>query len=100
MDELQDYLENGNIRNSVNLPNVSMERSGAMRLCIIHKTLPSMLANLTALLSENHIHVENLSNQSRGDYAYTMVDLSSVMPETVVEDVRNLAGVIRVRVLA
>ena len=100
VDELQDYLENGNIRNSANLPNVSMERSGVMRLCIIHKTLPSMLANLTALLSENHIHVENLSNQSRGDYAYTMVDLSSVMPETVVEDVRNLAGVIRVRVLA
>ena len=99
VEELRDYLENGNIRNSVNLPAVSMERSGVMRLCIIHKNIPAMLANITTLLSKDGVNVENLSNKSKGDYAYTMVDLSTEVGSAVVEDVRNLANVIRVRVI-
>ena len=99
VDELKDYLENGNIRNSVNLPAVSMERSGVMRMCIIHKNVPAMLANITTLLSKDGVNVENLSNKSRGDYAYTMVDLSTKVGEDVVEDVKHMANVIRVRVL-
>ena len=97
--ELQDYLENGNIRNSVNLPAVSMERSGVQRMCIIHKNVPAMLANITTLLSKDGVNVENLSNKSKGDYAYTMVDLGTRVDEAVIEDVRNLANVIRVRVI-
>ena len=97
--ELQDYLENGNIRNSVNLPAVSMERSGVQRMCIIHKNVPAMLANITTLLSTDGVNVENLSNKSKGDYAYTMVDLGTCVEEAVIEDVRNLANVIRVRVI-
>ena len=99
VEELRDYLENGNIRNSVNLPAVSMERSGVMRLCIIHKNIPAMLANITTLLSKDGVNVENLSNKSKGDYAYTMVDLGTEVGSAVVEDVRNLANVIRVRVI-
>ena len=99
VEELRDYLENGNIRNSVNLPAVSMERSGVMRLCIIHKNIPAMLANITTLLSKDNVNVENLSNKSKGDYAYTMVDLGTEVGSAVVEDVRNLANVIRVRVI-
>ncbi len=99
VEELRDYLENGNIRNSVNLPAVSMERSGVMRLCIIHKNVPAMLANITTLLSRDGANVENLSNKSKGDYAYTMVDLGSKVDESVIADVRQLANVIRVRVL-
>ncbi|MCI2055612.1 MAG: phosphoglycerate dehydrogenase [Oscillibacter sp.] len=98
-DELMDYLENGNIRNSVNLPAVYQERSGVMRLCIIHRNIPAMLANITALLSREGANVENMSNKSRGDYAYTIVDLGTAVESSVVEDVRELDGVIRVRVI-
>lgn len=100
VDELRDYLENGNIRNSVNLPAVSMERSGVMRMCIIHKNIPAMLASITTLLSKDGVNVENLSNKSKGDYAYTMVDLGTEVDQAVIEDVRRLPNVIRVRVIA
>lgn len=99
VDELKDYLENGNIHNSVNLPEVGMERSGVMRLCVIHKNVPAMLANITALLSRDGVNVENLSNKSKGDLAYTMVDLGTKVDESVVEEVRRLSNVIRTRVL-
>ena len=99
VDELRDYLENGNIRNSVNLPAVSMERSDVMRMCIIHKNVPAMLANITTLLSKDGVNVENLSNKSKGELAYTMVDLGTKVDHAVIEDVRNLANVIRVRVI-
>ena len=99
VDELRDYLENGNIRNSVNLPAVSMDRSGVMRMCIIHKNVPAMLANITTLLSKDGVNVENLSNKSKGELAYTMVDLGTKVDHAVIEDVRNLANVIRVRVI-
>ena len=97
--ELMDYLENGNIRNSVNLPSVSQERSGVMRLCIIHRNIPAMLANITSLLSKDGANVENLSNKSLGNYAYTIVDLGSFVEDSVIRDVENLSGVIRTRVL-
>ena len=98
-DELKDYLENGNIHNSVNLPETYMDRSGVMRMCIIHKNVPAMLANITTLLSKDGVNVENLSNKSKGDYAYTMVDLGHKVGEDVIEVVRKLANVIRVRVI-
>ena len=98
-DELRDYLENGNIRNSVNLPDVVLERSGVMRLCVLHRNIPAMLANITTLLSRDGVNVENLSNKSKGDYAYTLVDLNSEVGPAVEEDLRNLAGVIRVRAI-
>ena len=99
VDQLKDYLENGNIRNSVNFPNVYLDRSGVMRMCIIHKNVPAMLASITTLLSKDGVNVENLSNKSKGDYAYTMVDLGSKVAESVIEDVKHLPNVIRVRVI-
>ena len=100
VDELKDYLENGNIRNSVNMPAVSQERSGVCRLCILHRNVPAMLANITALLSRDGVNVENMSNKSRGDYAYTIVDLGSQIDGAVIQDVKNLENVIRVRFIA
>ena len=97
--ELTDYLENGNIKNSVNLPSVYMERSGVMRLCMIHKNVPAMLANITALLSRDGVNVENLSNKSKGELAYTLVDLGTRVEPDVIDDVRRLNSMIRVRVL-
>lgn len=99
VDQLRDYLENGNIRNSVNLPAVSQERSGVCRLCLIHKNVPAMLASITTLLSRDGINVENLSNKSRGDYAYTIVDLSAPADQCVIDEVTALENVIRVRVI-
>ena len=58
--ELQDYLEDGNIRNSVNLPSISQERSGVMRLCIVNRNVPSILASITTLLSRDDVNVENM----------------------------------------
>ena len=98
-EELRDYLENGNIKNSVNLPDVYLERSGAQRLCVLHKNIPAMLANITALLSRDGVNVENLSNKSKGDYAYTLVDLGTRVEPAVLEDLKHLANVIRVRVI-
>ena len=99
VDQLRDYLENGKIRNSVNLPAVSQERSGVCRLCLIHKNVPAMLASITTLLSRDGINVENLSNKSRGDYAYTIVDLSAPADQCVIDEVTALENVIRVRVI-
>ena len=99
VDQLRDYLENGNIRNAVNLPNVYLERSGVMRMCIIHRNVPAMLANITSLLSTDGVNVENLSNKSKGPYAYTLVDLGTKVDQKVIEDVKNLPNVIRVRVI-
>jgi len=99
VDQLKDYLENGNIRNSVNLPAVYMDRSGVQRMCIIHRNVPAMLANITTLLSQDGVNVENLSNKSKGDLAYTMVDLGTRVDTKVIDDVRNLPNVIRVRVI-
>ncbi len=99
VDELRDYLENGNTRNSVNLPAVSMSRSGVMRMCIIHRNIPAMLASITSLLSRDGVNVENLNNKSRGDLAYTLVDLGSAVDAAVIQEVCSLPGVIRVRVI-
>ena len=99
VDELRDYLENGNIRNSVNYPNVEMERSGAQRLCIFHRNIPAMLANITLQLAEDSVNVENMTNKSKGNWAYTMVDVGTVVDETVISDIKNIPGIVRVRVI-
>lgn len=98
-DELKDYLETGNVRNSVNLPAVSMAPSGVMRLCILHKNVPGMLANITTLFGRDGVNVENLSNKSKGDWAYTMVDLAAHIGDDVLQDVRAMEHVVRVRAI-
>ncbi|MBQ9973697.1 MAG: phosphoglycerate dehydrogenase [Oscillospiraceae bacterium] len=97
--ELEDYLLNGNITNSVNLPNLSQERSGIARVCIIHKNIPAMLTNITTILSKDGINVENLTNKSKKDYAYTMVDVNTRITDDIANELRAVDGVLRVRVL-
>ncbi|MCI9121980.1 MAG: phosphoglycerate dehydrogenase [Oscillibacter sp.] len=96
-DQLRDYLENGNIHNAVNLPDVRLERSGVLRLCMLHRNIPAMLAGITALLSRDGVNLENLSNKSKGDYAYTLADLGSEVDPAVIAELRSLPNVIRVR---
>lgn len=97
-DELREYLENGNIINSVNMPNVSMPRSTAVRVCVIHNNIPNMLAQISGVVSSSNINIEKLNNQSRKDYAYTMLDVESIN-DSVVESIKAIDGVIRVRVI-
>ena len=97
--ELQDYLENGNITNSVNMPAVSMERSGAARICVIHHNIPNTLAQITSIVSGAGMNVENLANKSRKDYAYTMLDVNGKVADAMVEQIKGIEGVIRVRVM-
>ena len=97
--ELKDYLENGNIKNSVNLPTLVQEWSGVSRLCIIHRNIPGAIANITGILSKDGVNVENMTNKSKKDYAYTVVDVGSRISEAVADEIRGLDGVFRVRVL-
>ena len=97
--ELKDYLENGNIKNSVNFPNVEMERTGVQRLCVIHRNIPAMLANITRQLSEDGVNVPNMTNKSKGDYAYTIVDLDSPITAEAVADLKAIPGIIRMRII-
>ncbi len=97
--ELQDYLENGNITNSVNMPAVSMERSGEARICVIHHNIPNTLAQITSIVSGAGMNVENLANKSRKDYAYTMLDVDGKVADAMVEQIKGIEGVIRVRVM-
>ena len=97
--ELRDYLVNGNITNSVNMPSVSQEWSGIARVCIIHKNVPAMLTKIMTTLSDDNINVENMTNKSKKDYAYTMVDVNTRINDQVADELRAIEGVIRVRVL-
>ena len=96
--ELVDYLENGNIKNSVNLPAVSMARSGDMRITIIHKNIPAMITKIAAEISDSGVNIENLTNKSKKDYAYTMVDINGSVNDSVIAKLREIEGVIRVNI--
>ncbi len=97
--QLRDYLENGNIRNSVNLPTLEQPWSGIARICLIHKNSPGMLAQITALLSDEGVNVENMTNKSKGEYAYTVVDIASRITDKEIEELRAIEGMLRVRYL-
>ena len=96
--ELIDYIENGNIVNSVNLPEISMPRSSKTRVCVIHKNIPNMLNAITSIVSENGVNIENMLNKSRGEYAYTMLDVAEI-DNAVSEKIEAIDGVIKVRVI-
>ena len=97
--ELKDYIENGNIVNSVNLPEITMPRSGEHRICVIHKNIPNMLTAITKIVADDNVNIENLLNKSRGDYAYTMLDIGVADTVAVANEIAEIEGVIKVRVI-
>ena len=99
--ELIDYLENGNILNSVNLPNISMPRTDGKRICIIHKNVPNVLSTITKIVAEDNVNIDNMLNKTKGDYAYTMLDYNNEDANTdkFVADITAMPEVIKVRVL-
>lgn len=95
--ELMDYLENGNITNSVNLPAASMARSGKTRVCVIHRNVPTMLSKISAALES--VNIENMLNKSRKDFAYTMIDTDGDVTGDILQKLEGIDGVIRIRVI-
>ena len=98
-DELIDYLENGNITNSVNMPNISMARSGNARICVIHKNIPNTLNSITAVTSASNVNIENMLNKSKNAYAYTMLDINTDNSEEIANAIAAVEGVIKVRII-
>ena len=98
--EIRNYLENGNIRNSVNFPNCDMGVKGEYgRITILHRNVPNMLGQFTGIFAKDNINIEDMTNKSKGQYAYTMIDVSSEITDAVVADLNTIADVLRVRVI-
>ena len=96
--QLQDYLDNCNIHNSVNYPEINLGVCETdARVGILHKNIPNMLSQITTFFGNHGLNIENLANKSRGNYAYTLLDLSHPMPHDTVERLKEIDGVIRVR---
>ena len=99
VDEIRDYLENGNITHSVNLPAVSVPRTGRSRITIIHKNVPNVISKITTTVAEENINIDNMVNKSRGEYAYTMLDTDADVSEEAIAAISALDEAIRVRVI-
>ncbi len=94
--ELIDYLENGNIANSVNYPSVSMPRTADHRLVILHKNIPNMISVISSTLAKENINIENMANRSKGDYACTLIDTANEVSAAAIESILAAEGIIRV----
>ena len=99
--QLKDYLENGNIKNSVNYPDCDMGIRGKnTRLLLLHHNVPNMIGQFTTILAKDNMNIADLTNKSKGKYAYTMIDIDSPVPAGVVEELKAVGEVLRVRILA
>ncbi|MBQ9736640.1 MAG: phosphoglycerate dehydrogenase [Clostridia bacterium] len=94
--ELDEFLSTGNIRNSVNFPNVSIPHTGAFRVCFMHKNVPTILGQITAIISDAGLNIENMANGSRGEYAYTIVELADKTTEAANAAFEAIDGIIRI----
>jgi D-3-phosphoglycerate dehydrogenase / 2-oxoglutarate reductase len=99
VDELRDYLENGNLQNAVNFPDAAMGREAPFRLAIANANVPDMLGRISHTLGKRKINIHNMLNKSRGEMAYTLVDTDSPVPGEVVDELCRTDGVLAVRYL-
>lgn len=97
--QLTDYINNGNIVNSVNYPALSGPKTGVSRICIHHKNVANMIASFTAAVSEAGINIDSMADKSKGDYAYSIIDVDGKADEKLVKAIEEIEGVIRVRVI-
>ena len=97
--ELKDFLEDGNIRNSVNFPACMAPRAGKSRITVIHKNEKSVISAITDVIGKANINIENFVSRSRGDFAYAIVDTTEELGGDVIESIKSLPSVIRCRVL-
>lgn len=98
--EIKDYLEHGNIKNSVNYPDCDMGFRGEnTRILLLHHNVPNMIGQFTKILAKDNMNIADLTNKSKGKYAYTMIDIDSAVPEGVADELRSVGEVLRVRVI-
>ncbi len=98
-DQLRDYLENGNVANAVNFPNVGMDRESKFRLAIANANVPNMLGQISTAMAHAGLNIHNMVNKSRGDMAYTLVDVDSAVSDGVIAALKSIEGVLAVRYL-
>lgn len=98
-EQVRDYLENGNIHNSVNFPEVQMPRSEGYRIAVVNANVPNMVGQISTDLAKAGLNIIDLLNKSRGDLAYTLLDVEQPIPETTLEEIRAIEGVLDVRAL-
>lgn len=95
VDQLRDFLENGNIRNSVNFPSLSLERTAASRIAVVNQNVPGMLGKILSVLAERDINVVDMLNKSRGDIAYNLIDVEGTVADETLADIRAIPHVIK-----
>jgi D-3-phosphoglycerate dehydrogenase len=98
-DQVRDFLENGNIHNAVNLPDVAMARESPYRLCIVNANVPNMVGQISTAMAGAGLNIHNMLNKSRGDLAYTLLDVDSAIPAELVNRLASIDGVVSVRYL-
>ena len=98
--QLIDFIKTGNIKNSVNYPAVAIPRLDCPRVCIMHSNAPGMLSKITDVISGVGMNIENLANGSKGDFAYTIVELATLPDDKIVDAIRSIEGVVRVRTIS
>jgi len=99
VNELIDFLENGNIKNSVNFPDVINPKGGDESVCVIHKNVPTMLAQISSAISEAGLNIENLSSRSKKEMGYSVFEITGKCPNCVIEKLLSVEGIIRVNVV-
>ncbi len=97
--ELSDYLKNGNILHSVNLPDVQQPRAGGRRVCVIHKNEPGVISSITGVMTSANLNIENMVNKSKKDVAYTMLDVTGNVDASLAAQLAGVEPIIRVRIL-
>ena len=97
--QIKDYLEHGNIVNSVNFPDSKMPRAGEERLAITHRNVPNMVRQITKEIAEEGANIVDMLNKSRGNFAYTLIDIEKEIPKTVIENIKQVEGILKVRAL-
>ena len=97
--QVKDYLENGNIVNSVNFPDSKMPRAGEERLAITHKNIPNMVRQITKAIAEEDANIVDMLNKSKGNFAYTLIDIEKEIPNTVIDNIEQVDGILKVRAL-
>jgi D-3-phosphoglycerate dehydrogenase / 2-oxoglutarate reductase len=99
VDQMRDFLENGNVHNAVNFPNTRMSRTGSARLCIANQNRPNMIGQLSHVLGEAGVNIAQMHNASRGDLAYTLIDVDSVANDALVAAIGKIDGILSVRAI-
>ena len=97
--QLKDFLENGNIKNSVNFPELVEERQSEFRITVANKNVAGMIGQITTILAENNLNIIDMVNKSRDEIAYNVIDIETQPSEKVIEELKSLENIINVRAI-